>query len=69
MTAAQLTAFNTLVTGYQTSLAACDPGVRSKAAVFTKNAAKASLRNSAQLLAKVVQGTASVTDAQKATLG
>jgi hypothetical protein len=69
LTAAQLTAFNSLLTSYQTALAACDPGVRSKAVVFTKNQAKANLVNDARLLAKVVQGTASVTDAQKATLG
>jgi hypothetical protein len=69
LTAAQLTAFNTLLTNFQTALAACDPGVRSKAAVFTKNQAKAALVADARLLAKVVQGTASVTDAQKATLG
>jgi hypothetical protein len=69
LTAAQLTAYNTLLTSYQTALAACDPGVRSKAAVFTKTQAKAALVADARLLAKVVQGTASVTDAQKATLG
>jgi hypothetical protein len=69
LTAAQLTSFNSLLTSYQTALAACDPGVRSKAAVFTKKQAKADLVNNARLLAKVVQGTASVTDAQKATLG
>jgi hypothetical protein len=69
LSAGQMTAFNTLVTSYQTSLAACDPGVRSKAAVFTKNQAKAALIVDARLLAKVVQGTAAVTDAQKATLG
>jgi hypothetical protein len=69
LTAAQLTAFNTLVTSYQTALAACEPGVRNKAAVFTKNGVRANLKNSARLLAKLVEGTATVTNAQKATLG
>jgi hypothetical protein len=69
LTAAQLTSFNALVTSFQTGLAACEPGARSKAAVFTKNQAKANLVTDARLLAKVVQGTGTVTDAQKATLG
>jgi hypothetical protein len=69
LTAAQLTAFNTQLTSYQTALAACEPGARSKAAVFTKNTAKAALVADARLLAKIVQGTATVTDAQKTTLG
>jgi hypothetical protein len=69
LTTTQLTAFNTLVTTYSTSLAACDPGVRNKAAVFTKNQAKANLAHSCRLLAKIVEGQASVTDAQKTTLG
>jgi hypothetical protein len=69
LTAAQLTSFNSQLTSYQTALAACDPGVRSKAAVFTKKQSKAALVADARLLAKVVQGTGTVTDAQKATLG
>ena len=40
-----------------------------KAAVATKNQARANLKNSARLLAKLVEGTASVTNAQKLTLG
>jgi hypothetical protein len=69
LTSAECTAFNTLVTQFQTTLAACDPGVRNKAAVFTKNQAKVNLMASARLLAKLVEGTATVTNAQKATLG
>jgi hypothetical protein len=69
LTTGELTAFNLLVTGYQTSLAACDPGVRSKAAVLAKNNAKAALKTSARFLAKIVEGQATVTNAQKATLG
>jgi hypothetical protein len=69
LTAAQCTAFNTLVTNYQTALAACEPGVRNKSAVQAKNTAKAALKTNARLLAKLVEGTASVTNAQKAALG
>jgi hypothetical protein len=69
LTSAQLTAFNALVGTYSTDLAACDPGVRNKAAVLTKNASKKSLANSARLLARIVEGQATVTDAQKAELG
>jgi hypothetical protein len=69
LTVAQLASFNLLLMSYQAGLAACDPGVRSKAAVITKNQAKVNLQADARLLAKVVQGTGSVTDAQKTTLG
>ena len=69
LTSAQLTAFNTLVTGYQTSLAACDPGVRNKSSVLAKNTARTNLKNSARLLARIVDGQAAVTNATKALLG
>ena len=69
LTTGQCTAFNTLLTAYQTALAACDPGVRSKAAVLAKNNAKAALKTNARFLAKLVEGTSTVTNAQKATLG
>ena len=69
LTAAMLTSFNALVTSYQACLAACDPGVRNKAAVLAKNDARDALRNSARLLAKLVEGTATVTNSQKSSLG
>jgi hypothetical protein len=69
LTSAELTAFNALVTSYQTALAACDPGVRSKAAVVTKNTARASLKASARSLAKLVEAQTSVSDAIKTELG
>jgi hypothetical protein len=69
LTAPQATAYATLHTNYATALAACDPGERSKSLVAAKNAARAALKSSARLLALLVQGTASVTDAQKLELG
>jgi hypothetical protein len=69
LVAADATAFALLHTGYATALAACDPGQRNKSAVATKNSAKASLKTSARLLANKINGTASVTDAQKLELG
>jgi hypothetical protein len=69
LTSAQATAFAALVTAYSTTLAACDPGVRNKASVLAKNTARTNLKVSARLLAKIVEGQASVTNAQKATLG
>lgn len=69
LTAAQATAYGTVVTGYATALAACDPGVRSKTAVVAKNAAKANLKLASQQTANLINGTPSVTDAQKTALG
>ena len=54
---------------FATALAACDPAVRNKTAVATKNAAKATLKNAATLLANKVYSTAAVTNAQKIELG
>ena len=69
LVAGDATAYSALHTSYASALAACDPGQRSKSLVATKNAARAALKNSARLLAKRVEGTASVTDAQKIELG
>ena len=69
LTAAQATAYATLHTAYGTALAACDPSTRTKAAVSNKNVARTNLKNSARLLANLINGTASVTNAQKITLG
>jgi hypothetical protein len=63
------TAYGSLHAAYATSLAACDPGVRNKATVLAKNQARFNLKNDAKLLANLVNGTASVTNAQKVTLG
>lgn len=69
LTAAQCTDFGTLVTAYAAALAACDPGIRNKAATVTKKQARVDLEQSARLLAMLVQAQASVTDAQKIKLG
>src|SRR3954467_14819569 len=69
LTSAMLTSFNALVTTYQTCLAACDPNARKKTSVLATNAARDSLITSARLLAKLVAGTATVTNAQKSSLG
>ena len=69
LTSTLATAYTALHTSFATALAACDPGTRSKSAVSTKNLARTNLKNNARLLAKLVDGTASVTNAQKLTLG
>jgi hypothetical protein len=69
LTAAIATAYGTLHTNYATALAACDPNERNKILVATKNTARTALKNQARLLAKLVEGTSTVTDAQKLELG
>src|SRR5436190_21193798 len=69
LVAGDATAYATLHTAFGTALAAVDPGERSKSLVAAKNTARAALKNSARLLAKRVEGTATVTDAQKLDLG
>lgn len=69
LVAGDATAYATLHTSFATALAAVDPGERSKSLVAAKNTARTTLKNSARLLAKRVEGTAAVTDAQKLELG
>ena len=69
LTSAIATQYGTLHDAFATALAACDPGVRNKAAVLTKNEARKALIAEARLIAKLVEGTASVSNAQKAELG
>ncbi len=64
LTAALATAYGTLHAAYATALAACDPAVRNKSAVWTENAARLAVKNDARSLAKLVDGTTSVTNAQ-----
>lgn len=63
------TSYDGLHTAYADALGECDPGVRNKSAVAAKNAARTALKDSARLLAKRIDGTATVTDAQKIELG
>lgn len=69
LTTAQATAYAALHAAYGSALAACAPGERSKSLVATKNTARTALKTQARLLALLVQGTASVTNAQKLDLG
>jgi hypothetical protein len=69
LTATDASASAALHASYADALAACDPGVRNKTQVAAKNTARTALKNSARLLAKRVEGTATVTDAQKIELG
>lgn len=70
LVAAQATAYgalhDTFAAAYQV---AKDPDTRTKPNVAAKDAARAALKDDARLLAKLVEGTASVTDAQKYSLG
>lgn len=65
----QLAAYSALHTTFSTTLAACDPAVRTKSAVSSKNLALANLKNNARLLASIINGQATVSDAQKLALG
>jgi hypothetical protein len=69
LTSAQATAYLAVHTAYATALAACDPASRSKSNVVAKNAARTTLKTQAKLLANLVNGTATVTNAQKTALG
>ncbi|HEX8520629.1 MAG TPA: hypothetical protein VF669_00150 [Tepidisphaeraceae bacterium] len=69
LTTALASAYGTLHDSYASALAACDPAIRTRGAVATKNTAKNALKANARLLADLVRGTASVTNAQKLALG
>lgn len=69
LTAAQATAYGTVHTTYATALAACDPSVRSKTSTAAKNTARTALKTAARQTASIVDGTPTVTDAQKINLG
>lgn len=69
LTAAQATAYAAVHTAYSTALAACDPSLRNKTATAAKNTAKAALKLAARQMGSIVEGTPTVTDAQKISLG
>jgi hypothetical protein len=70
LVAAQATAFNALLTSYETALAAVtDPATKSRTAVANKNSCRDNLKTDARNLSRIVQGTATVTDEQKLSLG
>ncbi|MEZ6122891.1 MAG: hypothetical protein R3C49_06905 [Planctomycetaceae bacterium] len=57
---------STYATAYQTAV---DPGTRTRPSIAAKDAAKAALQLASRQLGRIVEGTASVTDAQKLALG
>lgn len=70
LVAAQATAYATLNTNYASAYTASQaPSTRTKSAVASKNAAKILLKAMASDLAKIIEGTATVTDGQKLDLG
>ena len=69
LTAAFATQYGGIHDLFATALAACEPGVRTQAAVAAKNTARANLLEQIRLMTNLVNGTATVTDAQKITLG
>jgi hypothetical protein len=69
LTSTQATAYAAVHNSYASSLAACEPTLRTKGAVVTKNQAKANLKLAAEQTANLINGTPSVTVSQKVTLG
>jgi hypothetical protein len=69
LTAAQATAYAAVHAAFATALAAVDPNERSKSLVAAKNTARDNLRTQARALAKLVDGTLTVTPAQRLELG
>jgi len=69
LTSTLMTAYQTANDNFAAGMAACDPNIRSKSAVAGKNTARSVLKAEARLLAKLVEGTASVTNEQKIALG
>jgi hypothetical protein len=70
LTAAQASSYAALNTTYQTAYtAATTDGTRSKSLVAAKNSAKVPLKQMASDLARIINGTPTVTDEQKVTLG
>ncbi|MGC4033574.1 MAG: hypothetical protein QM754_17950 [Tepidisphaeraceae bacterium] len=69
LTPALCTTFSGLLATFTAALAACAPETRSKSAVTAKNAARDAVKINARLLANIINGQATVTDAQKQALG
>ena len=70
LSSTQATAYATLHSQYSAALAtATNPTTRTKANVAAKNTARDALKTDARLLAKIVDGQATVTDQQRIQLG
>lgn len=68
-TTSDATALASATSDYVSALAACDPAIRTKPAVVLKNTKRLALKNLIRQLALKIQGTPSVTDTQKASIG
>ncbi|HZZ42414.1 MAG TPA: hypothetical protein VFE58_05720 [Tepidisphaeraceae bacterium] len=70
LVAAQATAYSAVSATWRTAYTvAADPVTRTKASVSAKNAARTAVKTMASSLAKIINGTPTVTDAQKIDLG
>jgi len=69
LVAADATALADALALYSSALTACEPSVRSRPAVSTKNFTRDALKNQVRLVAKKVTADPSVTDAQRIELG
>ena len=69
VSAGQITAYGTVNSAFISALAACDPNLRNKSAVATKNQARTTLKNAAKLMANTINGVATVTVGEKIALG
>jgi hypothetical protein len=69
LVAAQATAYAAVHAAFAAALAAVDPNERSKSLVAAKNTARDNLKIQARALAKIVDGTLTVTPAQRLELG
>ena len=64
-----VTSYTALHAAYSTALTACEPSVRSKAAVVAKNQARANLKAGAAVVGNKIYATPTVTDAMKTEIG
>ena len=69
LTAAQATAYATVHANYAAALAASDPTLRNRSSTAAKNMARAALKLAAEQSVSLVNGTPSVTNAMKISLG
>jgi hypothetical protein len=68
-TTSDATSLASATADYVAALSSCDPAIRTRPAVVLKNTKGQELRNLIKLLALKIQGTPTVTDTQKASIG
>lgn len=64
-----VTSYTAVHNSFSTSVAACDPNVRTKPAVVIKNAARTALKNAAAVVANKIYASPLVTDGMKVQIG